>query len=133
MFVDTGAWLALSDRRDGHHEAARLRHRDLALARRPLLTTNLVMGEAYILIRRAAGVAYALRFLDALNQTSRLQMVFAGPGEHSLAEAILRQYADQDFSLVDAVSFAVMKGHGLRSVFGFDQHFVVAGYQLLQA
>jgi predicted nucleic acid-binding protein len=44
------------------------------------------------------------------------------------AERILRQYADQDFSYADAISFSLMHHRGLTDAFAFDQHFVTAGF-----
>ena len=34
------------------------------------------------------------------------------------------EYADQVFSMVDAVSFAIMQQRGIIEAFGFDRHFV---------
>jgi predicted nucleic acid-binding protein len=47
------------------------------------------------------------------------------------AEEILRRYAEQDFSLVDAVSFAVMRERGIAEAFAFDRHFLIAGFTLV--
>ncbi len=41
---------------------------------------------------------------------------------------ILNEYADQEFSLVDAVSFAVMERLGIPTAFSFDAHFRVFRY-----
>jgi len=35
------------------------------------------------------------------------------------------------FTLVDAVSFELMKGRGVTHAFAFDAHFHVAGYEML--
>lgn len=45
----------------------------------------------------------------------------------------MEKYADQDFSLADAVSFAVMQAQGITEVFTFDDHFATLGFQLLPA
>jgi predicted nucleic acid-binding protein len=47
-----------------------------------------------------------------------------------LAEAILRKYKDQDFSFVDAVSFAVMQEQKITTAFSFDSQVVIAGFAL---
>jgi predicted nucleic acid-binding protein len=131
VFVDAGAWIALADRGDNLHVAARERHQRLLSERRPLVTTNLVMAEAYVLIQRSAGHGAAVRFLDALRSTSRLTIVYATSDHHAEAEAILRRFTDQDFSLADAVSFAVMQAGGIEEALGFDAHFLTAGFVLI--
>jgi predicted nucleic acid-binding protein len=40
------------------------------------------------------------------------------------------KFADQNFSLVDAVSFEIMRQERLTQAFAFDVHFEVAGYKL---
>ncbi len=44
----------------------------------------------------------------------------------------LARYPDQRFSIVDAVSFEVMRRMGLRHAFAFDRHFEVAGFEVLR-
>ncbi len=45
----------------------------------------------------------------------------------------LERFSDQTFTLVDAVSFQLMKERGLSQAFAFDTHFQVAGFELLDA
>jgi predicted nucleic acid-binding protein len=46
-------------------------------------------------------------------------------------ESILARYSDQDFSLTDAVSFAVMRQRRIEEAFTFDNHFSTAGFVVL--
>lgn len=96
-----------------------------------LVTTNLVVAESHISIRRAVGHPVAMRFLRALRDSPRLVKVYSDEHSEQHAEEILRRYADQDFSFVDAVSFAVMQQRGITEAFTFDHHFLVAGFALV--
>ena len=42
----------------------------------------------------------------------------------------LERFGDQPFSLVDAVSFEIMRRERLSQAFAFDHHFQVAGYDV---
>lgn len=42
----------------------------------------------------------------------------------------LARYADQDFSFIDAVSFAVMADRRIRDALTLDRHFAVAGFSI---
>ena len=131
VFVDAGAWISLNDRGDRFHPSAVEYYQRLLRERRLLVTTNLVIAEAYINIRRAGGYQPAMRFLDSMRQSSRLNRVYSDAGLEAEAEKLLRRYADQDFSLTDAVSFAVMQQRGITEAFGFDHHFATVGFVVL--
>lgn len=131
IFVDSGAWLALADRRDRYHETAVTTYPQLLRQTPRFVTTNLVIAESYNLIRRRLGYEPGISFLQSLRQTSRLVRVYSDERLEIEAEEILKQYTDQTFSLVDAVSFAVMQQRSLNQVFAFDSHFQVMGFTLL--
>ena len=130
VFVDAGAWIGLALPRDIYHERAAHAYRGLQQSHH-LVTTNLVVSEAYATIRRRGGHVVAMRFLRSLRATSRLTWLYSNAPLEAQAEAILARYADQDFSFVDAVSFAVMHQRGIAEAFAFDRHFLVAGFSLV--
>lgn len=133
VFVDASAWIAVSDARGKYHEAAKQLQRRLVIEKRPLVTTNLVIAESYIMIHRTGGVHAALRFLELLHSSSLVQKIYSDAALEQQAEDILRQYTDQDFSFADAVSFALMRQLGINEAFAFDHHFSVAGFTLASA
>jgi predicted nucleic acid-binding protein len=128
LFVDTGAWLAVIDPRDQYHAVARRFYRQAIEERARFLTTNLVVAEAYTLVRRRLGHRTSMRFLELIGLSHRLLKIWSTPELEESAEGILREYGDQGFSYVDAVSFAAMKDTGLHTVFAFDHHFEVMGF-----
>lgn len=128
VFVDTGAWLALVDRSDGLHRQAVSTLPDVLRPDSRLVTTNLVIAESYTLIRRRIGHHAAVSFLDSLRTSPHLERVYSDQRLELAAEEILRRYADQPLSYVDAVSFAVMQAENMSEAFAFDHHFRVAGF-----
>lgn len=128
LFVDTGAWVALADEGDGHHGAAAAVYPRFLASYARLVTTSLVVAETYTLLRAKLGHRAAVRFLDAVNASPRIERVLATKEIESAAEDILRQYEDQPFSYADAVSFAVMRHRRIREAFAFDRHFAAAGF-----
>lgn len=130
VFVDTGAWLAIADRSDAHHKEAVATLLDLQ-GRSRFLTTNLVVAETYVLIRRNLGFGAAMKFLESIDGSPKTTRVLSDDSLEKAAVATLHKDSDQDFSYTDAVSFAVMKRHGIARAFSFDKHFSTVGFTLL--
>lgn len=128
VFVDTGAWFALQVIDDQHHPVARDTLPALLDTSRALVTSNLVVGETYTLLRLTKGYREARRFLERLSGSRKLEKVFVGEPLEEDAYTILHRYADHPFSFVDATSFALMRQQRLRYAFAFDAHFRTAGY-----
>jgi predicted nucleic acid-binding protein len=133
IFVDSGVWLALSNWRDQYHQVAASYYRTLLDERATFITTNLVISESYELIRRRGGHRWAIRFLHSVRSSTFIHKVHSSVTLEQEAERILEQYADQDFSYVDAVSFALMRQRTISTAFAFDTHFRVAGFDLAPA
>jgi predicted nucleic acid-binding protein len=101
--------------------------------RRTFLTTNLVIAETYIIIRRSGGHAQAMRLLGSLRSSPRLEKVWSDASLENQAEAILEKHSDQDFSFTDAVSIVVMQERDIEEAFTFDSHFAAMGFRTIPA
>jgi predicted nucleic acid-binding protein len=128
VFVDTGAWFALQVPDDEWHGEAVQAMRALLGGPYALITTNHVIGETYTLLRVVRHHSAAVRFLDQLEETRRLERIFVSRETEARAFRLLRQHADQNFSFVDATSFAVMRLERIRHAFAFDHHFSTASF-----
>lgn len=131
IFVDTSAWIAISDVHDKYHAAAKTAVQGLITGHRRLVTSNLVVAECYILIQRTGSHVQAQRFLRSLRESPRLLKVYSDARLEAIAENLLESYTDQDFSYTDAVSFALMQEQDIQEAFTFDRHFATVGYSML--
>ena len=112
IFVDTSFWVALRNRRDAHHdEAIELLEQHAAV---PLVTTNHVRGETWTFLRRRSGHGAAVDVLDAVQNSPRLEVVFADGGVEDEALRWLRRHDEREYSFVDATSFALMRARRIR-------------------
>jgi hypothetical protein len=131
--VDTSALLALSRKRDQNHKRAKGIARSHLKSGGRFLGTTLVLGELHAHLLHLRGAGDAREAIASLLDDPVHEWVEVGPGllRTALTDWLAR-FADQEFTLVDAVSFELMRGMGLTTAFAFDRHFEVAGFTLLR-
>ena len=129
VFLDTSAVLALMNPLDEHHRRARRAFEVLGAQRAPLLTTSLVLVETYALLGRRLGLAAVRGFRSDLAPLAEVVWTDEPAFESGLDLLLARK--KRDLSLVDAVSFVVMRQRGLEHAFAFDPHFEEEGFSLL--
>lgn len=132
VLVDTGAWLAAFHRQDQYHAEAAAELRRLRGARVPLLVTDLILAELHLHLLHGLGAVRAADHLGRLKADPLIEEVYADQAlQESALRDWIRRFADQLFTLTDAVSFALMRARGIRTAFTFDRHFSVAGFRML--
>lgn len=128
-FVDTSFWVALLLRKDRHHRVARALWLGDAGA---VLCSNHVVGESWTFLRRRAGHAAAVSFLDALGASPRVSIERVGQAAEAEALRWLRRHDEREYSFVDATSFALMRRRRLKEALAFDGDFAAAGFVEVQ-
>jgi len=128
VFVDTSAWYPIVDREHPDHERLAAALRERVGDGCTLVTTNLVLVESHALILRRIGPDVARAFLSGARAAPNV-VVFSTAAIEEAAEAQwLARFDDQDFSVADAVSFAVMTERGIREALTLDRRFMTAGF-----
>jgi predicted nucleic acid-binding protein len=127
VFADTSALYALLDRDDRFHSAARATFADLA--GEDLVTHNYVLVEMIALTHRRLGAEAVRRFSQDFLPV--LSTVWIDEATHVSGLAALLAALPTDVSLVDFVSFQVMRERGIARAFAFDEDFLKAGYSTL--
>ena len=120
LFVDTSAWYAAADRSDTSHDRAK----EVLTVDETLVTTDHVLVETWVLLRHRLARAAAEQFWGGL-RAGAAEVEIVGAADVAVAWAVGEYFPDQDFSIVDRTSFAVMQRLGLRRVATFDDDFSV--------
>jgi predicted nucleic acid-binding protein len=131
VFTDTSAIHALADPRDNDHAEAIEIRRLLTNNRSRLYTSNFVLAEAHALLLGRLGRSTALQVLLDIDR-SNTTIERAGDADEQRARAIVIRYDDKDFSLTDAISFAIMERLGMTQAFSFDRDFAQYGFDILR-
>jgi hypothetical protein len=120
LFVDSSAFYAAADVGDSSHRRAMA-----ALSSgEDLITSDHVLIESWLLIRHRLGRTAAERFWAAIRGgAAALEPV--GAADLEVAWSIGQAFPDQDLSIVDRTSFAVMERLGVWRAASFDADFAV--------
>jgi uncharacterized protein len=128
LFVDTSYVVALVNTRDQFHKAAE----DLAEKYQgwPLVTTEAVLLE----ITGALSARYkkaAISIIDSFLSNDDVDIIPFSKELFSRSLDLYKKYADKEWSLVDCLSFLVMRDKKIDGALSSDAHFKQAGFNAL--
>jgi uncharacterized protein len=123
VFVDTSTWFASIVARDRNNARAKTLLRSVDHH----ITTDHVLVETWLLLNSRYHRSAAEQFWRGIrNGPADVEKVTSQDLE--TAWAIGEIFADQDFSIVDRTSFAVMERLGITRVASFDDDFAIYRY-----
>jgi predicted nucleic acid-binding protein len=123
LFVDTSIWFAAVDCDDPCNSRAMA----ILESGEPLVTTDHILVETWWLINRRIRRDVAEKFWEELRHGA-VAVETVGPADLETAWQIGLDWRDQDFSIVDRTSFAVMRRLGIERAASLDDHFAVFRY-----
>ena len=122
VLADTGPLYALADPDDQYHDRAGEQVIAIQDSGRQIIVLYPTLLEAYTLISRYLGLAFAHTWLDSL--TSGTGLLNPTPEDYAESVATVKNYNDQDITLFDAV-VDVVSGKLHVPVWTFDSDFDV--------
>lgn len=131
--VDTGALLAIASSRDQYHERAVAIESGFRRAGGRWVGTTLVLSELHGHLLRRLDPGAARRVLTAVIADPAFDWRDASMDlvQGAIDRWIVR-FADQRFSLTDAVTFELMSREKISRAFAFDSDFKTAGFVLME-
>lgn len=129
VYSDTSALFALLVPTDEAHARARSAFSRLKAQEAVLVTTSYVLVETYILLQRRFGPSSVQSFREGF--APLFEVVWVGSKLHERGLDLLLRRGEKDLSLVDAVSFIVVRESRIDAVFCFDHHFEREGFTLV--
>jgi predicted nucleic acid-binding protein len=126
VLLDTSAFLAMLNVDDNNHSGAKKEWGDLINSDRSLVSHNYVLIESFALIQRRMGNKAVRVFEEDILPLINIEWI--GERMHKSAVSALFAAGRRNLSLVDCVSFEVMRTLGIKKVFTFDSHFKEQGF-----
>jgi predicted nucleic acid-binding protein len=128
MFVDTSAFLAVLDEGDSNHSEAKAFWEKIINEGDLLLCHNYILVETSALVLRRLGME-AIRVFEQ-DIMPILRIIWVNKEVHSAAVGAHLVADRRTLSLVDCVSFEIMRRTGVQKAFAFDRHFRDYGFDL---
>lgn len=129
LFVDTSAIYAGLDADDREHGRAVKIWKSLIQSGELISTTNYVLVEVTALIQNRIGIEAVQKFQEDF--LPLFEIIWIDDSLHRSGMAALLTARRKNLSLVDCVSFEVMRRLDIKSVFTFDYHFKEQGFACL--
>jgi len=126
VFVDTSALIAFLDEDDPAHSVCREAWRQAVLEAEGLVTTDYIVVEAVAVAQRPWGL-HAVRTL-VVDYLPLIEVGSVSTEDRAAALSALLAAGRRRLSLVDCVSFAIMRRMGIREYLGLDPHFEEQGF-----
>ena len=126
VFVDTSAIVALLDEGDPMHGAAEGAWDDFEAHDEHLITSNYVVLECTAVVQRRLGMDGASTLCESILPGLNVRYIDAELND--LAVQTWLAAARRQLSLVDVVSFLVMRREGVHRAFTLDPHFREQGF-----
>lgn len=129
IFVDSGAWIALSLPNDRNTARAKGAYPELARGSHgAIVTSDFVLDEAVTFLRMASDVPTAARLARTVLDSKTVVMAWIDPATFGAALRLFEGRPDKRWSFTDCTSFAVMKDLEIETAFAFDRNFEEAGF-----
>jgi predicted nucleic acid-binding protein len=128
-FIDTSALYPMLVRTDARHTDVVRAFERIAKRGQTLWTTSCVLLEATALLQHRVGLSAVRDLWDAIVPVCSVEWVSAALHRRGLDR--LYREDRRKLSLVDCVSFEVMRDKGIEAVLAVDPHFEQLGFRLL--
>jgi predicted nucleic acid-binding protein len=128
-FIDTSFFIALLTKEDQFHARADQAWKSLVEADALLVCSNYTLLETFSLIQSRLGLEAVGEFQRDVVPLLAVEWVDENVHEAGLAAVLAAKR--RNLSLVDCVSFEVMRRKGVKNAHAFDKHFQEHGFHCL--
>lgn len=129
VYVDTSAFLAVLDADDKNHEQAKKVWKELLTSEVSLICSSYVLVETYALVQNRLGIEATRVFHEDIYHLLQIEWVEKSLHMYGINSVLIANR--RSLSLVDCVSFVIMRKLGIKKVFTFDTHFVEQGFECI--
>ena len=129
VFVDTSGWANAFVSTEPYYTEASILVRQWQQNKQSVVTTNYVLSELIpLFVRMRVPREQGLKYIETIRSVNWIKIVHIDESLDEKAWQLLANRLDKEWSLVDAVSFILMKERGITEALTADHHFEQAGF-----
>lgn len=127
VYADTSAFVTVLDAADPEHETAKQVWQHLVESKTQVVSSNYVVVETLAVLQRRLGMDAAHAFDEGI--CPLLDVLWVDEALHRAGVETMLSAGRRRLSLVDCISFELMRRNDIRQAFCFDPHFQEAGFE----
>ena len=127
VFVNTSGWLALYDRNNPNHEAAKQLWDDLRNQPVRFATTDYVLDQMYTALKTFGSLQSAQAFHELVANSSLIRLFMVDSVIFDRAWDVFMDDEQPNWTFTDCINYAVIQYLGVSEVFTFDPTFTAPG------
>ena len=130
VFADTSGWASFFLEDDRHHAKAFSLIAQWKQQNQRVVTTNYVLSELIVLLSNSRGQQRpaVINYIETIRSDDWIEIVHIDESVDKKAWQLLADRLDKQWSLVDAVSFVVMRERDITKALTTDKHFEQDGF-----
>lgn len=130
VYVDASGFISLTLENDSNHIKALKCAEYLVNNKIKTVTSNIAIYETVTVIAQKIGLEEGRRVLKSIRNYA-MEIIYVDAYLEDFAVKRFMAIKSKNVSLFDCVHFAVMESASIKTVFGFDDHFKKAGFNIL--
>ena len=134
VLADTSGWASFFVRSEPFHSLAKSLMRQWQTEGTRIITTNYILVELVALMTRPLRIPRSsqIQTIETIKAATWVEVVHVDSTLEAEAWTLFQSRQDQEWSLVDCSSFAIMQQRGITEALTTDRHFEQAGFVRLQ-
>jgi uncharacterized protein len=129
IFIDTSAFIAILNADDSNHKKAKHSWIEVVSQDSILVCSNYILLETYALLQHRIGIEAVRVFHENILPVLAIEWVTEEHHEEGIKALLIAN--ERNLSLVDCISFNMMRRLGIKTAFAFDKHFKSQGFRCI--
>ncbi len=131
ILFDTAFAIARASHRDQFHEKAKFWSNKIKVENLQIVVTQAVILEIGNALSKLSFRPIAVGLLESFDKSESTTIISMSDELYKQAFELFRSRPDKEWSLVDCISFVVMRERNIEAALTTDEHFIQAGFRAL--